>query len=208
MALSRRWPRPQSVVESSCNLFQLWQKLLAQVTAAAERGWTVIQNNYSIRAHDSMSGEADAGETFQLLRGGNDTWTAIWSLELKHEDTFISLSKYLNACDVEIEVKSERLLLSYISRVGVAPHRPVANFTNYAITNQKVCFIPRFPRSLWWPWWLMFFFNENQMLTSLPLYSSATTEGARIRISVQIADSWTDHWTNAEKTNLSCQNTL
>lgn len=92
--------RNSPVTCSSCD------KLLAQVTAA-ERGWTAIQNNYSIRSYDSMSGEADAGETFVLLRGGNDPRrTAIWSLELSNEDTFSSLQvSVLNACDVEVEDK-------------------------------------------------------------------------------------------------------
>lgn len=95
-----------------------------------------------------MSGETDAGETFQLVRGGNDPWTEIWSLELNNEDAFISLSKFLYACDVEVQVKSECLIFSYVSCVNAEPQRLIANFTNYAITTRKVCFTPGIPRSL------------------------------------------------------------
>lgn len=170
-----RWPRPLTVEEFSWNLFQLWQKLLAPVTAA-ERPDCRLKELCSERSHDFTSAEADAGE-FQRLRGGNDPWTAIWSLELN--TTFISLSKCLNAGDVEVE--SDRLILSHISRVGVEPQRLIANFRNYAIAARKVCFPPRFPRPLWMSRWWFIIFNENHMLTPLSLYSSATTEEARIR---------------------------
>lgn len=95
-----------------------------------------------------MSEEADAEDTVQLLRGGNDPWPATGSLGFHHEDTFTGLGKFWNACHVGVKGRSRRLILSYISRVGVEPRRIVAAFPDCAITKKKVRLIPRFPRSL------------------------------------------------------------